>query len=819
MKSWQWIWGIVLVLTVTASANTARLQVIHNAADPAAAVVDVYVNDALLLDDFAFRAATPFIDVPAKVKLNIGIAPGNSTSAADTLKNFAVKFKKNRTYVAVANGVLDPSSFAANPDAREIGFTLFARDYIREAGSDAGSVDFVVLHGVTDAPAVDVLARDIATLVDNAAYGDFNRYISVPAAAYTLDITLADDNNAVVASYDADLSGLGGGAAIIFASGFLSPASNQNGAAFGIYAALPDGSVIGLPSAPLPVPSARLQVIHNSADPAAAEVDIYVNDGLLLDNFAFRTATPYIDVPAGVTLNIGVAPGSSASAADTLKNFAVQFENGGSYVAIANGVLDPAAFAANPEGRSTAFTLFARADAREEGSKMDRVDAIVLHGATDAPAVKINTNNLWIDAAAYGDIAGYFSLRAQMNTIDVKIANSHPVVRVGKYEADLTGLEGAAAVVFASGFVDPSANQNGAGFGLFAALPGGAVVELPGRQPAPAMARLQVIHNAADPAAAAVDVYINDALAIDDFAFRSATPFLDIPANVTLNIGVAPGNSTSAADTLKNFAVTLAKNKTYVAVANGVLDPSIYAPNPDGRSIGFTLFARDDVRESAKKHNMVDLLVLHGSSDAPTVDVIARGVATLVDDAAYGDFTNYISVPAGSYTLDITPGNDNSNVLFSYAADLSGLGGGAAIVFASGFVTPSANQNGAGFGIFAALADGTVIGLPAPAGGAAATLANGGSSSLDINSFDLRQNYPNPFNPSTTIAFSIASSERVNLTIYDIAGREVATLVNDNLDAGNHSVTFDASNLATGVYFYRIQAGSFKAIKRMMLVK
>src|SRR6187401_3611415 len=97
------------------------------------------------------------------------------------------------------------------------------------------------------------------------------------------------------------------------------------------------------------------------------------------------------------------------------------------------------------------------------------------------------------------------------------------------------------------------------------------------------MAERQVIHNAADPAAATVDVYVNGTLALDDFAFRSATPFLSLPSNVPLDIGVAPGNSMSAADTLKNFTVTLDSGQRYVAIANGVLNASNFASNPDGR--------------------------------------------------------------------------------------------------------------------------------------------------------------------------------------------------------------------------------------------
>lgn len=85
--------------------------------------------------------------------------------------------------------------------------------------------------------------------------------------------------------------------------------------------------------------------------------------------------------------------------------------------------------------------------------------------------------------------------------------------------------------------------------------------------------------------------------------------------------------------------------------------------------------------------------------------------------------------------------------------------------------------------------------------------------------FSLSQNYPNPFNPSTTINFSIVEYGFVSLKIYDLLGREVATLVNEELGAGTYSTKFDAGNLASGVYVYRITAKNFASTKKMMLVK
>ncbi len=92
-------------------------------------------------------------------------------------------------------------------------------------------------------------------------------------------------------------------------------------------------------------------------------------------------------------------------------------------------------------------------------------------------------------------------------------------------------------------------------------------------------------------------------------------------------------------------------------------------------------------------------------------------------------------------------------------------------------------------------------------------------NALTPTNFVLHQNYPNPFNPSTTISFTIPKSSYVTLKVYDVLGREVAELVNGDLQAGSHSINFDASRLSSGTYFYRLQAGNGVKMKKMMLIK
>jgi len=88
-----------------------------------------------------------------------------------------------------------------------------------------------------------------------------------------------------------------------------------------------------------------------------------------------------------------------------------------------------------------------------------------------------------------------------------------------------------------------------------------------------------------------------------------------------------------------------------------------------------------------------------------------------------------------------------------------------------------------------------------------------------LEDFALKQNYPNPFNPSTIVEYNIQEAGLVSLKVFDVLGKEVATLVNEEKAVGTHNVTFNAGNLPSGIYFYRINAGKFTSTKKMMLAK
>jgi hypothetical protein len=296
---------------------------------------------------------------------------------------------------------------------------------------------------------------------------------------------------------------------------------------------------------------------------------------------------------------------------------------------------------------------------------------------------------------------------------------------------------------------------------------------------------------------------------------------VDVLAGVNLNIAVAPGTSSGPDDAVAAFNLTLMPDMDYVAVASGVLDPSGFAANPEGTDIGFALFMPDEVQPGAA-WNHVKLLPFHGVTDAPAVDITARRdrmKRRLLNNLAYGEFSPYRNVRADQYVLDLTAARNNSPVVASFSADLSGLGGGSAVVFASGFLDPAANGDGPALGLFAALPDGQVVEFPLVTKNSALTRGTSAEESLLPARFCLEQNYPNPFNPTTTISYTLPENGHVRLEIYNLLGQRVATLSDDWQVAGQRTVRWDASGLASGIYLCRLTAGGHTHTRKMTLLK
>ncbi|MCU0320395.1 MAG: DUF4397 domain-containing protein, partial [Flavobacteriales bacterium] len=391
--------------------------------------------------------------------------------------------------------------------------------------------------------------------------------------------------------------------------------------------------------------------------------------------------------------------------------------------------------------------------------------------------------------------ADYLEVPAVDLTLEIQLPDGTPVVA---YDAPLAtlGLENAALVAVASGFLNPAANSNGPGFGVWVALPsGGPLVELP--LAAEPSARVQIIHNSADAAAAVVDIYINggDEPAVNDFAFRTATPFIDLPAGVDLEIGIAPGNSTGPQDiiTALNTTVNLEDGETYVVVANGIVSASGYSPV---QPFGLDIFAPG--REAAAIDGNVDILVLHGSTDAPTVQVAETAVlggAVVVPPFSFGEFSaDYLEVPAVDLVLQVQL--PDGTPVASYSAPLDGLGlaDAALVAVASGFLNTANNSNGAGFGIWVALpSGGDLVELP---------LATSIEENDLLNSLTV---WPNPSNDVLFVDMNSTNNTQAEIRLLDMTGRDVLALGSRSIAAGESRISLDVSGLSNGSYVLSIR--------------
>lgn len=216
----------------------------------------------------------------------------------------------------------------------------------------------------------------------------------------------------------------------------------------------------------------------------------------------------------------------------------------------------------------------------------------------------------------------------------------------------------------------------------------------------------------------------------------------------------------------------------------------------------------------------------HGSTPNTNVLVTLSGPDTVLVNST----TNYsfsVAVGSGSFTrggIDVAVSNGTL-----------GIGTSSGIKMTSGEVVHSARFTGPTTKTFTFTAPSTPGVVTMYACGAAGTgtppwnnapnktivvkTAAGIENNNTPVTFGLSQNYPNPFNPLTKIKYDVAKTSLVKLTVYDILGNKVTTLVNQRQEAGNYSIDFDGSELPSGTYIYKIEAGDFSSVKRMMLIK
>lgn len=196
-----------------------------------------------------------------------------------------------------------------------------------------------------------------------------------------------------------------------------------------------------------------------------------------------------------------------------------------------------------------------------------------------------------------------------------------------------------------------------------------------------------------------------------------------------------------------------------------------------------------DLNVKLKAPNNTEIILLNANGGTS-----ANGIYTVINDSAANALTSIIHLsPWTNYVKPL-----NTMGTFSNTA----LNGNWILTVTDGTATNT----------------GTLLGWGLRFNGSLVVGSQNISSKIP-DKFELSQNYPNPFNPATKIKFQIPSNELVKLTVYDVLGREIKVLVNNKMIAGVYEYEFNASNLSSGIYFYRLEAGKFISIKKMMFIK
>ncbi|MFN0032193.1 MAG: DUF4397 domain-containing protein [Flavobacteriales bacterium] len=772
MKHFQLFSILAVVLSQSAYAQSARMQLINNCSLAPEIVVDVYLNDVLMFDNFAFHTASAFIDVMATDNiLDIAIADSASADVSEAVSTIPMVIDEDETYIGILSC-----------DYGGTGFNINFINGAREVGIDVSSVDVLLYHQFNTLPAVDVHENEmlLLTLADNLEYQENSGYLSLLAADYSLLIS-NDDNTYNYQQLAAPFGtmNLGGDAITLIGTENFEDIQNINGFNYSWWMATSAGG----PLLPLSAATARLQLIHNCADATADLVDVYANGVMMADNLAFRHATAYMNIPASIELEIAIADANSESVSDaftTIEN--VMLADAETYSMVANGIISPTGYSPAP-----AFALHTYSGAREEADSPSETHALLMHGSTDSPVIDIQENQFLnitaVDNIEYGQFQGYLEFPTIDAVFDVADQSGENILAT--YDAPFlsSGLDGQAITVVVSGFSNPANNSNGEDVGLwYATASGGALIPLQQIITPPIYANAQFIHNCADQLAVAADIYFDDELVINDLSFREATPYIEVPAGV-VTVSMAPNNSQGVQDAFASYTITLSEVETYTLIAAGIVSESGYNPAPP-----FQVFSFAGAQTEAAQTAATDINFFLGSTDTPAMNADEVLTSTSIHTTdAYGNYSGYNTFDTPeNYGVAYQAGTINVGT-YAINTDLLALEDESAVVFTSGFLNPANNSNGPAWQVWIAKADGTTQML---------------DDYINIDEHSQAQVilYPNPTN--SVLMFDGITEGIQSYNIADVSGRVVVS--NQHFSCMNGLQIADISTLPVGNYLLQM---------------
>tara|TARA_B100000900_G_scaffold75768_1_gene60643 strand:+ start:91 stop:3051 length:2961 start_codon:yes stop_codon:yes gene_type:complete len=809
----------------------ANVQIIHASPSP---TVDVYVDGAVAVPNFEFETATPVLQLPTS--FTVGIAP----AGGDVIANFPFSLEQGGSYVVVATGILgnETTPFELAADA-----TVFGSSFTDLVGLH-------VYHGSTDAPAVDILANG-GLLIENLSYGSFSTRTEVSAIDYIVGV--APTGGESIADFTAPLSGLGGGSAVVFASGFLSGSETDPG--FGLFAALQDGTVLELDEI-LPA-DVELQITDVTSD--NIEVSILVNQDM--GGFQFTLDSSCDDISwnsitaAGAltgtdfTCSVGatgVALGFSFTGAtvaagtdDVLANVSIELNN------CESGVFEiAAATISDPNGQPLTVDL---GQAFDYPAPTSCPDGVVegCDGVCGSGSVFDDCGDCWTPYCYFG--FGSFEFLSEDDCAlqgGTFIGPNNPQDPFWNQDMDCSGECGGSAVEDCSGECGGSAVEDACGeCGGLATdesdclefyqvqLQGTGVNQLvifsntittlePGDEigvfDSSAIANSGDCSSTYEETLVGASVWTGDQLevvaigSVDNCAFGG----FQLPGWVDGNSVVVKVYRPSTGVEYEATATYSAGTGTFGDLFMAISELELVEPNPpyyqvqlDGTGVNQLTILSNTITSL----EVGDEIGIHDTSAITNSGDCSSSTGTLLVGAGIwmGEQMEIVSIGSvdncafGGFQL---PGwVDGNSVVYNVYRPSTGELFNATATYSAGTGT---------FGdLFMAVSELTLD-----------VMLDNDNTWISPNTYNLEQNYPNPFNPSTEINFDAGVAGDISLQVYDILGNKVKTLVNGFISPGNYSVTWDGTDntgrsVSSGVYVYTLITPNETQSKRMLLVK
>lgn len=545
--------------------------------------------------------------------------------------------------------------------------------------------------------------------------------------------------------------------------------------------------------------------LNNSPDPALAKADIYViQNGAPQkgEDVAYQEADNLqsMFIFGDLVTTIKVAPGSSAGEGDAVAEYTFTPAPNAAYMIIISGVATPGDFAANPDGKDIGYAITVFETPFFEGNPTD-IGTLFFHGSTDQESSDLRVrgrDNPVLGDAAYGDYtAENVNLPREAAIFDLTAPGKKADV-YGSFEVNLASYSSEVVVLVLSGFKTPDDNNSEQSLVLLAVLENGGVVRnelISGSQ----TASIQIIHNAADPAATIVDLWVNGQKALENLGFRKASPFIELPAGEPVVVGFAPATSKDYSDTIKTVTIpALRPGRSYHFIAQGILDTASFVANPDNRAIELTVHVAEGARAASETDGKTEVRIVHGATDAGELIIRSQLGVEYTSGMRYSDITpTYLAVEPSTDTLWVIDPETDKPVK-GWIANLSG-NKRATVLLASGFLSPEDNQNGERFRLILVDANGNV---------------NANLQEVDPEPVSVTEDpfstaqfsvYPNP----TADAFSLTldpthAAGVVSALLYAANGTQVASFA---FQAEN-GVTIPTDGLADGLYLVRLTTGT-----------